>query len=107
MAFNWELLGQTVGIFGLAVGGIYGVWQGHRRGSGKPPENRPPPQNETRAALEALRDRIDRQHGLADDDRRDLRRQLDRIERSVERLCDRLDADARIGSALARLRNND
>lgn len=32
-----------------------------------------------------------------------MNRQLDRIERSVNQLCDRLDFDARIGSALARL----
>lgn len=101
--FNGEVLGQAIAVTCMAVMGAYTIWKGHRKSDGTPPENRPPPVNETRAALEALRERIEHHNGLAEDDRRDMARQLDRIERTVERICDRLDADARIGAALARI----
>ena len=73
--------------------------------------------NEIKAAIDALRGRLDEHADLAEDERRELARQLtdlarqqadntrqqDRIERQLERICDRLDDDGRIGRALARL----
>ena len=53
--------------------------------------------------LAELRSRIEHANDLADDDRRAISRQLDRIERTMDRICDRMDTDARIGTALARM----
>lgn len=103
MTPNAETFGQALGAIAIAVSVAFGIWRGHKKADGTPPENRPPTQNETKAALEALRERIDRNHGLADDDRREMTRQLDRIEADVRRIIDRLDADARIGAALAQI----
>ena len=99
-----ETFGQALGAIAIAISVAFGIWRGHKKSDGKPPENRPPTPNETKAALESLRERIDHNHALADDDRRDMQRQLDRIERDVGRIYDRLDADARIGAALAKIR---
>ena len=98
-----ETFGQAIGAVAIAVSVAFGIWRGHKKGDGTPPPQRPPTQNETKVALEALRERIDHNHALADDDRREMQRQLDRIERDVGRIYDRLDADARIGAALAKL----
>lgn len=103
MTPNGETIGQAIGAVAVMVATAYGVWRGHIKSDGKPPPQRPPTQNETKAALESLRERIDHNHALADDDRREMQRQLDRIERDVSRIYDRLDADARIGAALAKL----
>lgn len=67
-----------------------------------PPE-RPPTEHQVRAELAELRNRIDHANDLAEDDRRAISRQLDRIERTMDRICDRMDTDARIGSALAKI----
>lgn len=97
---------QAIGtVIGAAAAALVAWLVGRKeaRKPAEPPPERPPTQNETKAALESLRERIDHNHGLADDDRREMQRQLDRIERDVGRICDRLDADARIGDALAKL----
>lgn len=107
---DWSSVGQGLGAIGVMLAAALGIWKGHKKSDGKPPEDRPPPPNETKAKLDAIHDRLERlankvdhQHDITDDDRRDMNRQLDRIERSVNQLCDRMDADARIGSALARI----
>ncbi len=113
-ASDWTNVGQAIGAFGVVLAAALGIWKGHKKSDGKPPEDRPPPPNETKAKLEAIHERlerltskIDHHHDLTEEDRRDMNRQLDRIERSVERVSERLDADARIGSALARLGRQD
>ena len=100
-----------------AIGTIIGAacaaalwWFTARREAKKPaspPPERPPSEHQVTAQLQALRDQIARNRQIDDGDRHDMERQLDRIERSLERLSDRLDADARIGSAIAKLRNHD
>ena len=107
---DWANIGQALGAIGIILAAAVGFWKGHKKSDGKPPDDRPPHPNETKAKLEAIHDRIERlaqridhHHELTEDDRRDMNRQLDRIERSVERVSERLEADARIGVALARL----
>lgn len=107
---DWSVIGQGLMALSVMAVGAFGVWKGHSKSDGKPPEDRPPPPNETKAKLDAIHDRIERlanridhHQDMTDDDRRDMNRQLDRIERSVNHLCDRVDSDTRIGSAIARL----
>lgn len=107
---DWANIGQAIGAIGVMFAAAMGIWKGHKRSDGKPPEDRPPPPNETKAKLDAIHDRlerlahnIDRHHEMSDDDRRDVSRQLDRLARDMGRICDRLDSDARIGAALAKM----
>lgn len=98
-----EMLGQAAGATVVAIATAYGIWRGHKKGDGKPPEHRPPPQSEVKAALDGLRERVDRHADSLGDDVKDMQRSIDRLERMIERMADRLDTDARIGSALARI----
>lgn len=100
-----------------AVGTIIGAgaaaalaWFAARRESKKPaapPPERPPSEHQVKSELAELRNRIDHANDLAEDDRRAITRQLDRIERTMDRICDRMDTDARIGTALARINRQD
>ena len=73
----------------------------------EPPAERPPTEHQVKTELAELRNRIDHANDLADDDRRAISRQLDRIERTMDRICDRMDTDARIGTALARMNRHE
>ena len=103
MAADFEGIGTGLGAIGVVLMAMFGVIRGNRKSDGTPPLEREPPVNETKAMLSALRERIDHAHNLAEDDRRDMVRQLDRIERRVERICDQLDAEVRLGIAAARI----
>lgn len=114
---SYEGIGQGIAALVTLLGVVYGIMRGNKRSDGTPPDHRPPPPNEVKAAIEALRERLDGHADLDEDERRELARQLsdlsrqqvenakqqDRIERQLERICDRLDDDGRIGRALARL----
>ena len=114
---SYEGIGQGIAAALTLLGVVYGIMRGNKRSDGTPPSYRPPPPNEIKAAIDALRERLDDHVELAEDERRELARQLsdlsrqqvenakqqDRIERQLERICDRLDDDGRIGRALARL----
>ena len=71
------------------------------------PAERLPTEHQVKSELAELRNRIDHAHDLAEDDRRAISRQLDRIERTMDRICDRMDTDARIGTALARMNRHE
>ncbi|AXC50083.1 hypothetical protein DRW48_10595 [Paracoccus suum] len=104
-----QAIGTIVGALGAAVlAGFAAVRQAMKPAA--PPPERPPTVNETKAALETLRDRIDHGHSIAEEDRRDMSRQLDRLERLMQRADDRLEriedrmvSDTRLGTAIARL----
>ena len=114
---SYEGIGQGIAAALTLLGIVYGIMRGNKRSDGTPPSYRPPPPNEIKATIDALRERLDDHAELAEDERRELARQLsdlsrqqvenakqqDRIERQLERICDRLDDDGRIGRALARL----
>lgn len=74
------------------------------------PASTPAPDRDIKAELSDLRKAIERIHENAarhdedsEDAFRDVNKRMDRIERGVDRICDRMDAEARIGSALARM----
>ena len=94
-----EMLGQAAGATIVAIATAYGIWRGHKKGDGKAPDHRPPPQNEVKAALDGLRERIDRHADSLGDDLKDMQKSIDRLERTI----DRMDADARLGRALNNL----
>lgn len=91
---NWEAVGQLFGVLGVVVASAWGMRRGHKVGDGKAPEVRPPPQNEVKAALDSLRAGVDRHAETIGDDINDIRRQMDRIERGVERIENRAHIDA-------------
>lgn len=99
---NWDAIGGAAGIIAVLVLSAYGTIRGHRKSDGEPPENRAPTQHEVKLALADMRTLIERRGDDTDDNIADLARQLDRIERMVEKLGDRMDTDSRIGHALAR-----
>lgn len=115
--YSLESIGQGIAAALTLVGIAFAAVRGNKKSDGTPPEHRPPPPNEIKAAIDALRGLLDEHADLAEDERRELARQLsdlsrqqvenakqqDRIERQLERICDRLDDDGRIGRALARL----
>lgn len=59
--------------------------------------------SELRKAIERIHETASRLDETTEDAFRDVGKRMDRIERGVDRICDRMDTDARIGSALARL----
>ncbi len=93
---NWEVIGQALGIIALVVTAAYGIVRGHKKSDGAAPVDRAPPQNEVKAALESLRAGVDRHAETIGDDITDIRRQLDRLERCMERLENRAHLDALI-----------
>ena len=83
-----------------------------------PPTEAPAPTDthdkDIKAELADLRRAIDKMHDAgtrrgedSEDAFRDVGQRLDRIERGVERICDRMDTETRIGVALARLHRPD
>lgn len=98
-----EKLGGALGLILLTLGAAFQGVRGAKKSDGKPPEHRPLPPNEVKAALDGLRERIDSHADSLGDDVKDMQRSIDRLERMIERMADRLDTDARIGSALARI----
>lgn len=60
-----------------------------------------------RRAIEKLHESGARRDEDSEDAFRDVGHRLDRIERGVERICDRMDTETRIGVALARLHRPD
>lgn len=115
--YSLEGLGQGLAAIVTVAGIAYAAMRGNKKTDGTPPPDRAPPPNEIKAAIDALRERLDGHADLAEDERREIARQLsdlsrhqaentrqqDRIERQLERICDRLDDDGRIGRALARM----
>lgn len=115
--YSLESIGQGLAALITLAGVTYAAMRGNKKADGTPPPDRAPPPNEIKAAIDALRERLDGHADLAEDERREIARQLtelsrqlaentrqqDRIERQLERICDRLDDDGRIGRALARL----
>ena len=115
--YSLESIGQGIAALITLAGVTYAAMRGNKKADGTPPPDRAPPPNEIKAAIDALRGRLDEHADLAEDERRELARQLtdlarqqaentrqqDRIERQLERICDRLEDDGRIGRALARL----
>ena len=79
----------------------------------KEPTAAPPADTHDRtikAELSDLRKAIERIHETAarhdqdtDDAFRDVGKRMDRIERGVDRICERMDSEARIGAAIAKL----
>lgn len=67
------------------------------------PAERPPTEHQVKSELADLRERIDRHADSLGDDVKDMQRSIDRLERMMDRICDRMDTDARIGTALARM----
>lgn len=117
MDYSLESIGKGLAALITLAGVTYAAMLGNKKADGTPPPDRAPPPNEIKAAIDALRERLDGHADLAEDERREIARQLtdlsrqqaentrqqDRIERQLERICDRLDDDGRIGRALARL----
>ena len=115
--YSLESIGQGLAALITLAGVTYAAMRGNKKADGTPPPDRAPPPNEIKAAIDALRGRLYEHADLAEDERRELARQLtdlarqqadntrqqDRIERQLERICDRLDDDGRIGRALARM----
>lgn len=66
----------------------------------KPPD---PPEFALRLDVQELRKRVEQLHGLTTEEAQAMGRQLDRIERRVDAVCERLDADARLATAIARM----
>lgn len=107
---NLELVGQGIAAIGAIALGIIAFIRGHKKSDGAPPPDRRPAENEVKAALTDLKERlvaidgkIDRHSADLGDDAADIRKDIERLERQLDRLRDRLDADARIGTALARM----
>ena len=98
-----ETFGQALGAIAITISVAFGIWRGHKKSDGKPPDHRPLPPNEVKVALDGLRERIDSHADSLGDDVKDMQRSIDRLERMIERMTDRLDTDARIGSALAKI----
>lgn len=59
--------------------------------------------SDLRKAIERIHESAARHDEYTEDAFRDVGRRIDRIERGVERIDSRMDADARIGAALTRL----
>lgn len=80
---DFENVGKAVGFAGVVAGAAWGIWRGERKSDGKPPEERNPTTHEVRAALDSMRDKLDRHHDLTTEDLNDIRRAMDRIEASL------------------------
>ena len=81
-----QTMATIIGV-ALASGGSWLLARREARKPAEPPPERPPTVNETKAALEALRDdlarlhsKVDRHGEISDDEWRDINRKLDRIE---------------------------
>lgn len=84
---DWESVGTALGLGLAGFLAVFGARFGHKKSDGKPPPERPPAVDEVRAALAELRSDMgrlhakhDRQAEIADDEWREVFRQLDRIE---------------------------
>lgn len=82
-AIDFENVGKALGFIGVIAGAAWGIWRGEKKSDGKPPEERSPSTHEVRAALDSLRDKLDRHHDITTDDINDMRRAIDRIEASL------------------------
>ena len=71
------------------------------------PAERPPTEHQVKSELADLRVRIDRHADSLGDDLKGMQRSIDRLERMLERMGDRMDTDARIGTALARMNRHE
>ena len=71
------------------------------------PAERPPTEHQVKSELAGLRERIDRHADSLGDDLKGMQRSIDRLERMLERMGDRMDTDARIGTALARMNRHE
>ena len=71
------------------------------------PAERPPTEHQVKSELADLRVRIDRHADSLGDDLKGMQRSIDRLERMLERMGDRIDTDARIGTALARMNRHE
>lgn len=90
---DYEQIGSAAA---LCLGGFLTVWAGRKgakKSNGESPPERAPTTNETKAALEAISRKLERQSSIADEDRRDIMRSLDRIERMLERASAIVDRD--------------
>ena len=71
------------------------------------PAERAPTEHQVKSELADLRVRIDRHADSLGDDLKGMQRSIDRLERMLERMGDRMDTDARIGTALARMNRHE
>lgn len=99
----WAEIGQGIGVAITAVLATLGITLGKRKGTGEPPADRAPTPHEVKVALSELRAVVDRRGDDTDELIDDIKDRLIRIERMFERMSDRMDTEARIGNALAKL----
>lgn len=81
-----QTIATVIGV-AIASGGSWVLARREAKKPAAPPPERPPTINETKAALEALRDdlarlhsKVDRHGEISEDEWRDINRKLDRIE---------------------------